>query len=407
MINLGKIQIRSNQEFYVVLMSHRSGLTAAILLLITVSLVAVGLSATVTPVYAQATCYQSYSGLYPYYYPSYYGWYYPYSYGWYGNWYGIYGNYNYPYSSCVQLSVISNPANIGAQLTGGGAYYQGSTATFSVSQATIQVSPDTRYAFTQWSGDYSGVGTSGSITMNGAKTVTAVYQLQYHLSVSVQPSTIPAPSGEGWYNANDTANLSAPAPIIPVNTGTQFAFNGWQVDGGSPQSGELSVKMNAPHSVTAQYQLQYYLKITTNQGVPSGEGWYNAGSYANVTVSNPVSSSYGVSINFNGWQGDIQSSTQSTSILMDRPKTIAATWTTDSTVLNLTILCGIIAAFAVGIFLGFLIVKRKQASNLSARLPTVPRSLRRSKPPRTAKDEEKTEDQEKIKNQEKTREPPA
>ena len=136
-------------------------------------------------------CY--YSSYYYYGYPYYYSYYnYPYYYGdYYGNYYGNYGNYygSYGYSpSTYTLTVNTNPSNLGS-VTGGGSYNSGSSASFSVTQTTIQVSSNTRYVFDHWSGDYSGSGTSGSVTVNGAMTVTAIYKTQYYLTVNAQPST--------------------------------------------------------------------------------------------------------------------------------------------------------------------------------------------------------------------------
>jgi hypothetical protein len=125
-------------------------------------------------------------------------------------------------------------------------------------------------------------------------------------------------------------------------------FQGWSVDGAAPQSGSsLSLVMNAPHTATAVYGQQYYLNVQSDQGVPTGSGWYNAGNTAQFSVSTPVSTQYGVSIIFNGWTGDMQSSSQSSSVVMDGPKNVVATWRTDSTVLYLTIAAVIIAAVLI------------------------------------------------------------
>jgi hypothetical protein len=105
--------------------------------------------------------------------------------------------------------------------------------------------------------------------------------------------------------------------------------------------------MNSPHTVTAVYGQQYYLNVQTDQGVTSGSGWYDSGSTAQIYVSTPVSTSYGVNIVFNGWQGDTQSSSQSTNVLMDGPKNAIATWRNDSTVLYLTIAAVIVAALLI------------------------------------------------------------
>jgi uncharacterized repeat protein (TIGR02543 family) len=189
--------------------------------------------------------------------------------------------------------------------------------------------------------------------MDASKTVTAVYQLQYYLTVTVQPSNAPSPQGSGWHNAGDTVPLTAPSQIVGGSDGTRLVFNGWSVDGNSQTGSVLSLQVNAPHSVTAQYKQQYYLKITTDQGVASGEGWYDAGSTAQVSVTTPESSTYGVKILFTGWTGDIQSTDQSVKVMMDGPKTMTATWQTNSTVLYETIaaiLVAIALIAAVGIY---------------------------------------------------------
>ena len=54
---------------------------------------------------------------------------------------------------------------------------------------------------------------------------------------------------------------------------------------------------------------------------------------------------------FNGWQGGVQSSSQSSQVMMDGPKTVTATWRTDSTMLYATIAVVLVAiALVVGGF---------------------------------------------------------
>ncbi len=318
---------------------------------------------------------------YSYYYPYYYGYSYPYYDYYYGNYsynclyydyyYGNYGcyDYGYPYyysyyntPSQYTLTVTTDPANL-ATVTGGGTYNQGSSASFSVTQTTIQPSANTRYVFSHWGGDYSGVGSSGTVTVNGAMKVVAVYQLQYYLSVQSQPQGAPVPQGEGWYNTGDTAMVnSASQPV--GDSSSRIVFQGWSVDGQGNQSGSsLSVNMDAPHSVTAEYKQQYYLTVQSDQGVPYGQGWYDAGSTAQMSVSTPISTSYGVSIVFNGWQGDVQSNSQTTTVQMNRPMTAIASWRTDSTVLYLTIAAGIIAILVAAAIIAFAVAGRGRDGN--------------------------------------------
>ena len=317
---------------------------------------------------------------YPYYYCDYYSYYYgyPYYYYYYGYPY-YYNNYGYGYNyyaspASYTLTVRTDPSNLGT-VTGGGSFTQGSSASFSVTQSTVQVSSNTRYVFSHWSGDYSGVGTSGTVTVNGAMTITAVYQLQYYLSTNAQPQSVPTPQGAGWYNSGDTATLQNAGQIIGGDSGSRLMFQGWSVDGQAPQSGSsLNVVMNAPHSVTELYGQQYYLNVQTDQGVSYGSGWYDSGSTAQIYVSTPASTTYGVSMVFNGWQGDVQSGSQSTTVMMNGPKNAIATWRADATVLYLTIAAIVAAALLIVAGLVAFLARGRGSMQAAPRQPPPPRS---------------------------------
>ncbi len=281
------------------------------------------------------------------------------------NGYYYYGGYPASYYSTpqYQLTVNTNPSTLGG-VTGAGTYGSGSTASFSANM-TISQTPGTRYVFQGWTGAYSGTGNTGSITMTSSQTVTAQYQQQYFASVTQQPSAAPTPQGGGWYNAGSTASISVPSQTVSQNAGSQLVFNGWTVDGNNQGGSTLSLQMNAPHTVVAQYTQQYYLTVQSPQGVTSSQGWYNAGSNAQFSVSTPPSPMFGVNWVFDGWQGSMQSSSQSATVVMNGPMTVTATWHQDSTVLYITI-AAIIAIIAVG---GALFYKSKHKTPSTAPTP--------------------------------------
>jgi hypothetical protein len=99
--------------------------------------------------------------------------------------------------------------------------------------------------------------------------------------------------------------------------------------------------MDAPHIATAHFTLQYYLTVQTSpSGVdsPTGEGWYDAGTYASISTDQyvdivPGSSRY----NFTGWattnMSEISdSSATSTTVYMDNAKTVTANYMTQYSV---------------------------------------------------------------------------
>src|SRR5208282_3278357 len=81
--------------------------------------------------------YYSYYCSYYYYYP-YYSYYYGYPY-YYSSYYGSYGHSSTP--SSYTLTVGTNPSTLGT-VTGSGTYTAGASASFSVTQNTVQVSPN-------------------------------------------------------------------------------------------------------------------------------------------------------------------------------------------------------------------------------------------------------------------------
>jgi len=281
------------------------------------------------------------------------------------NGYYYYGGYPASYYSTpqYQLTVNTNPSTLGG-VTGAGTYSSGSTASFTANMS-ISPSPGTRYVFQGWTGAYSGTGNTGSIAMSSSQTVTAQYQLQYSASVTQQPSSAPAPQGGGWYNAGSTATITAPSQNVTLAPGSQLMFSGWTVDGNNQGGSTLSLQMNAPHTIVAQYTQQYYLTVQSPQGVTSGQGWYNAGSNAQISVSTPPSPMFGVNWVFDGWQGSMQSSTPSATVVMNGPMTETAAWHQDSTVLYITI-AAIIAIIAVG---GALFYKSKHKTPSTAPTP--------------------------------------
>jgi hypothetical protein len=327
-----------------------------------------------------------YNTYYPYNYGSYmYGYgYYPYNYGYYpyyynGNYYpGYYYNGNYysetygstPTSSPMtyQLTVETNPSGIGTA-SGAGTYSQGAVASFSIASPIVSEQAGQRYVFTSWSGDFSGTSPSGTITIDSAKTVVANYELQNYLDVSANPQGIVSVTGAGWYPAGASATIGSVPMTIPGAQGTQYVFQGWTIDAVPASGNALSITMDTPHSVVAQYKTQYLLTISSEYGTTQGTGWYGAGSSATFSVTPRVDTSFGVSQIFNRWTGDFQSTEPTGTIKMDAPASIVAVWSTDSTVLYATIAVAIGAVFVLGVGLVALAVARGRKAKTSSSTP--------------------------------------
>ncbi len=208
------------------------------------------------------------------------------------------------------LTTIGSPA-AGGTLSGGGSYNSGDVV-------TVKAIPAAGYTFTGWSGDATGTSSSISITMDGNKTVTAIFQLiKYTLTITATPAVGGTVSGAGSYNSGDAVTVKA-------TPAAGYTFAGWSGDatGTSPS---IAVTMNGNKSVVANFQVKAPDKYTlTTIGSPaaggtlSGGGSYNSGDV--VTVKATPATGY----TFTGWSGDATGTSPSITITMSSNKTVTA-----------------------------------------------------------------------------------
>ena len=84
-------------------------------------------------------------------------------------------------------------------------------------------------------------------------------------------------------------------------------------------------------NLTAQYRTQYLLIVTNSSTV---EAWFDKGSNATLTAPTSTSASwplsfFGVTETFQGWTGDIRSSSPQVNVTMNSPKSIKADMATN------------------------------------------------------------------------------
>jgi hypothetical protein len=109
---------------------------------------------------------------------------------------------------------------------------------------------------------------------------------------------------------------------LDTGRGTRYVFTSWN-------DGDTSVSRTISHGgvYTANYQVQHQLVIESAYGEPEGQGWYDAGSTATISVTSieePATRHI-----FTGWSGDYSGDTATASVVMSSPKAITANWRTD------------------------------------------------------------------------------
>lgn len=118
--------------------------------------------------------------------------------------------------------------------------------------------------------------------------VFSLQPIKHYLTVETEPPGITTILGQGWHNYCTNVTLTAP-DTVPVSTGVRYSFSHWVVNNISQGNGvnPITVHMDANHTTTAHYILQYYLTLTwTTGGVtdPSTSDWYDNGTTVEVTA---------------------------------------------------------------------------------------------------------------------------
>ncbi|MEM2905328.1 MAG: hypothetical protein QW057_06565 [Candidatus Bathyarchaeia archaeon] len=214
---------------------------------------------------------------------------------------------------------VSSPFGV---VSGEGWYRGGANATFSVS-AVQDYGNGTREFFAGWSGDYNGTEPEGVLVMDGPRNVTALWKTQHLLSLNAGGGIV---LGEGWYDSGANVTVEAVSPSVVVPDRSRLLFTGWSGDlnASDPQ---LSLLMDGPRSLTANWRTQYYLAVDPNGGVASGEGWYDEGEEALLEANSTCWEVPGESrLAFTGWSGDLNASTPTVTIRMDAYKDVKANW---------------------------------------------------------------------------------
>jgi len=140
---------------------------------------------------------------------------------------------------------------------GGGWCDEGATANFSVDE-WVQISQGIRQLCTGYDGDAVGTTNSGSVVMNGPKTITFRWKQQYLLTVNTTYGTA---SGQGWYDDRAAPSFSVTAP--EGETGVRYIFLGWSGDyTGTETSG--TIQMTAPKTISASWKKQHQVSIAFN-----------------------------------------------------------------------------------------------------------------------------------------------
>jgi len=162
------------------------------------------------------------------------------------------------------------------------------------------------------------------IAVEGDTALKALYRRQYLISVEANGGIA---SGGGWYDEGSSVQVRA-QPICTIEDGRwRRVFLGWSGDSQGREA-SITIPADGPKRVVANWRDQFFLRVQSQFGNPSGSGWYDGGSIANIRVDRIVELGNGTRRVFAGWEGDFRSDSNEASVRMDGPKSVVAKWKT-------------------------------------------------------------------------------
>jgi len=198
------------------------------------------------------------------------------------------------------------------------------------SVVTLTASASGNWFFGSWSGDLTGSQNPVSLTMNGPRSVQAVF---YALQTSVAGSGV---ISVNWTNPPSGSNTVV---VLTANATQGWIFDHWTGDATGNQN-PVAVTMNVPRNVQAVFvQTAYPLTVSTPGGgnvTVNGQfiapaSYYPTGSV--VSLAATASNGWG----FLGWQGDANGTNNPLSLTMNGTYTFQAIF---GTVVNTNTLGG-------------------------------------------------------------------
>jgi hypothetical protein len=171
-------------------------------------------------------------------------------------------------ASYFTLTILTNGGGTTNPAPGRYQYAEGRTV-------IVNAIPDSGWIFDSWTGDIADVQSTVTTTMESDKTITADFKQLYSLSLNTSPPGLITINGEGWYEQGTPITTETVPDVIPVDTGTQYRFSAWTIDGEEIGGNPVSIIMDSSHTVTARYKTQYYLTIESEAGDIEGTGWYD------------------------------------------------------------------------------------------------------------------------------------
>jgi uncharacterized protein (DUF2345 family) len=244
------------------------------------------------------------------------------------------------FNALYTLTVTKSGTGVGTVTSDPSGINCGATCTYqfvSGTNVTLTATPDSGSAFVGWSGDVTGSSSTTIIMMSSNKSVTAIFNALYTLTVTKSGTgTGTVSSNPSGINCGTTCTYQFASGTNVTLTATPdsgSAFVGWSGDVVSTNT-TTTVTMNSDKNVTATFNVLYTLTVTKSgtgvgavtsnpAGIDCGSTCtYQFASGTNVTLTATPDSSFV----FGGWSGDVTGSSSTITFIMNSDKNVTATF---------------------------------------------------------------------------------
>lgn len=223
------------------------------------------------------------------------------------------------YKTQYRLSISSGKG----ETSGDGWYDENSGATAKATSPSLMNNGKSRLVFSYWSGNYTSNSTTIQLTMNRPYNLTANWIVEHYLTIVSSVGTF---AEQGWHKEGRTVQIRVVSPVDQGNH-TRRVFIDWSGDLTSGST-ETTVTMNSPRTIIANWRTEFELRVLSERGTPSGQGWVSSGETVRFSIESTVNGGEGVRYVFMRWTGDYEGTSNEGSTVMNSPKTVNANWKT-------------------------------------------------------------------------------
>ncbi len=222
------------------------------------------------------------------------------------------------------LTVNISPAGKGTVTPNGGSFADGDKILLDA------VSAANGWKFTRWEGDSVGVRSSTLITMDGDKTVTAVFEPNDPVHVTLTTE------GQGTVDFPQTVYNKGEKATLEATPAAGWTFARWTIGGSTFTDNPINFQWDQDEQVTCVFVEQKSLTVNV-----SGQGTVAKDPSADKFDPNSTVKLTAIPANedwrFDHWAGDLTGTANPATVTMDNNKNITAVFSESAVALNVTL----------------------------------------------------------------------